>query len=59
MTAPARITQAEMQRAVSAARRAGGAGTRVVIDLRNQKVEIILGEAANDAADNPWDDDDA
>lgn len=60
VTAPARITQAEMQRAVVAARKAAGAGARVVIDLRHQRLEIILGEAAQAAADdNPWEDEDA
>lgn len=58
MTAPARITQADMQRAVNAARKAGGG--RVIVDLTHGRLEIVLGEAANEAGKpNPWEDEDA
>lgn len=56
MTAPARISQADMQRAVKAARKAGG--TRVIVDLVNQKLEIVLTGGADDAAPEEWSDDD-
>lgn len=58
MTVAARITQADMQRAVNAARKAGGG--RVIVDLLHGRLEIILGEAANAADEvNPWEDEDA
>jgi hypothetical protein len=46
MTAPARISQADIDRAVKAAGKAPHA--RVVLDLAASRIEIILGEPAND-----------
>jgi len=40
VTAPARIPQAEIERAVKVARKAGAGGVRV--DYANQRIEIIL-----------------
>jgi hypothetical protein len=49
-----------MSRAVKAARLAGGAGARVIVDLANRKLEILIGEAAMvETEPNPWDEDDA
>ncbi|WP_156313512.1 hypothetical protein [Erythrobacter sp. SG61-1L] len=57
MTAPARITQADIDRATKAVVTAGIPRARIVMDLVNQKIEIIIGEAPNDSpARNPWDD---
>ena len=56
MGAPARITQADMERAVKAASKADRA--RVVLDLANQKIEIIIGEVAPVEAPEEWSDDD-
>lgn len=57
MTAPARVTQADMTRAVNAASKvAGKTGARVIIDLSHGKVEIVIGAAAKTEAEepNPW-----
>lgn len=54
MTAPARITQADMDRAVKAANKAERA--RVIFDLANQKIEVIIGESEQaPARKNPLD----
>ncbi len=55
MTAPARLTQADIDRATKAAARAGGA--RVVIDFDKRRIEIIIGEAANGPQASESDDD--
>lgn len=56
MTAQARISQADMERAVKCARNVAP-DARIILDLRNQRIEIIMGEApANDAGE--WSDDD-
>lgn len=46
MTAPARISQADVERATKGVRAAGFDRARIVLDLRAQKIEIILGEEA-------------
>lgn len=56
MTAPARISQAEIQRAVKAARKAGG--SRVIVDLANARLEIVLEEGADEAGAEEWSDTD-
>ena len=61
MTAPARITQADMERATMAAAKAwkiSGASARVIMDLKNERIEVILGESGEPApgAPNEWDD---
>lgn len=56
MTAPARITQADYDRAVKACREADGA--RIRIDLNAQTIDIYLGRAATDAPPEHTEDDD-
>lgn len=58
MTAPARITQAEIERATKAALNVAGKRARIVLDLRNGRIEIILGESESGAGPgrNEWDD---
>ena len=58
MTAPARISQADMDRAAKAVKAAGFDRARIVMDLRNRKIEIIVGESAPETAPEPWSDDD-
>lgn len=58
MTAPARITQADIDRATKAVA-ATGLRARIIMDLEKRRIEIIIGETANDAApDDEWTDDD-
>ena len=57
MTQRALIGQAEIERALKACKRAGYEKARVHINLREQTIDIMLG---NDAPvmppiDNPWD----
>jgi len=61
VTAPARITQADMERATMAAAKAYkvyGAPTRVIMDFKNERIKTILGEPAESPASEPneWDD---
>lgn len=59
MTAPARITQADMERAAKAVKAAGIERARIVMDLAAAKIEVIIGESGGDqpaAPNNPWDD---
>lgn len=59
MTAPARITQADMDRATKAVATAGLERARIVMDLASGRIEIIIGEPAKSPASaNPWDGDD-
>lgn len=51
MTAPARITQADMERAAKAVVAAGMERARIVMDLANAKIEIIVGEAPDSGAE--------
>lgn len=58
MTRPARITQADIERAIGAARKKAP-GFRVIVDHARQRVEIVLSptEPMSDSAqddDNPW-----
>ena len=46
MTAPARFTQADLARAMKAAKSAGFEEIRVKVDLGGQ-IEVIVGKAAN------------
>jgi hypothetical protein len=46
MGAAARITQAEMDRATRAVKAAGFERARIIMDLKNEKIEVIIGEAA-------------
>lgn len=59
MTAPARITQADMDRATKAVATAGLERARIIMDLEARRIEIIIGESG--PAPTPpekWDDDD-
>jgi len=59
MTSPARITQADMDRATKAVAAAKIERARIIMDLANQRIEIIIGEPANESAGaQTWDDDD-
>ena len=55
MTAAARISQADMDRAVKVAARHGNA--RVVFDLVNCRIEVIIGESGGTSPRevNEWD----
>lgn len=62
MTAPARITQADMDRATAAAlkaaRKVGAESARVIMRLEKSEIEIIIGEAVDSTADkNDFDED--
>lgn len=57
MTAPARISQADMDRAAKSLVNAGIERARIVMDLANAKIEIIIG-SESDAPRRPssaWD----
>lgn len=58
MTAPARITQADVERATKSVKAAGFERARIVMDLANGRIEIILGAsgAEPERAPNEWDD---
>lgn len=60
MTAPARITQADMERATKAVAAAKFERVRIVMDLANGRIEIILGESGEAASPDlgEWEDDD-
>ncbi len=58
MTAPARITQADMDRATKSVAAAGFNRARIVMDLAKARIEIIVGETGNDTPAEPWSDDD-
>lgn len=58
MTRPAGIRQADLERLLAAAQRRAP-GSRVIVDLARQRVEIVLSPAGSitDSAeddDNPW-----
>lgn len=54
MTAPARLTQADIDRATKAAAKVGA---RVVLDFDNRRIEIIIGESGPPPKNADWDDD--
>lgn len=58
MTAPARISQADMERAAKSVKAAGFERARIVMDLVKGRIEIILGESGPtvEPEKNPWDD---
>ena len=59
MTAAARITQPDMERAFKAMRSAGYEHGRVVMDLANQRIEVIIGAMANEPINaEEWSDED-
>ena len=58
MTAPARITQDDMARAAKAVKAAGFERARIIMDLANQKIEVIIGESVDPSIErNPFDED--
>ncbi|MEC9067855.1 hypothetical protein [Pelagerythrobacter marinus] len=59
MTAPARITQDDMNRATKAVARAGFHCARIVMRLEKAEIEVIIGESPPPpAAEEEWTDDD-
>lgn len=58
MTAPARISQADMERATKAVKAAGLERARIVMDLVNAKIEVIIGESEIHPVQEQWGDDD-
>lgn len=58
MTAPARITQADMERATKAVKAGGFEHARIVMDLDKRRIEVIIGEVvAESDGPNPFDED--
>ena len=59
MTAPARITQADMERATKAVKAGGFERARIVMDLDKRRIEVIIGDEADPESDgpNPFDED--
>lgn len=55
MTAPARITQADIDRAAKAVRAGGFERARIVMDLAKGRIEIIIGESGPEPVLNEWD----
>ena len=58
MTAPARISQADIERAAKACRNAGWTGARITIDLASKKMDLFLGDAVGTAPPEHTEDDD-
>lgn len=59
MTAPARITEHDMRRATKAVAAAKLERARIIMDLANSRIEIIIGESPPPpAAEELWTDDD-
>ena len=58
MTAPARITQADVERAAKAVKTAGIERARIIMRLASAEIEIIIGEAAPTPVADEWSDDD-
>ena len=60
VTAPARITQADIDRAVNSCKKAGYAGARISLDLAKQRIDIYVGDAVESPppADDDGGDDD-
>lgn len=60
MTQPARICQQDIDRTMKAVARAGIDRARIVLDLENRRIEVIIGESAGAAEthDEDWTDDD-
>lgn len=46
MTAPARITQADIERTLKSIRAAGFEKARIVLHLNAGKIEVLLGDSA-------------
>lgn len=58
MSAPARITQADVDRATKSVKAAGFDHARIIMRLDKREIEIIIGDAPdNDEGPNPFDED--
>ena len=55
MTAPARISQADMERAAKAVKAGGFERARIVMDLKKQRIEVIIGESGDMLKADEWD----
>ncbi len=55
MTAAARISQADIERATKAVAKAGYERARIELDLANQKIVVIIGESDSKPERNPFD----
>lgn len=57
MTAPARVSQADVDRVVKVMAEREARAYRMIVDLRNERIEVIVGESATGPAapENPWD----
>lgn len=56
MTAVARISQADMERATKAVKAAGYERARIVMDLARSRIEVIIGESGeSEPLANEWD----
>lgn len=56
MTAQARITQAEIERAAKAARKSGWASARLTINLAKQTIDVFLSDSPDaPVSANEWD----
>ncbi|MEL6707645.1 MAG: hypothetical protein AAFP79_05135 [Pseudomonadota bacterium] len=58
MTAPARITQADVDRATKSVAKAGLEHARIRMDLNKATIEIIIGEQPEPPIGEEWGDDD-
>lgn len=59
MTAPARISQADMERAAKAVKSAGFEHARIIMRLDRSEIEVIIGESTGEEAPaGEWSDDD-
>lgn len=58
MTAPARITRADIDRATKSVVAAGFDRARIVLDLEARRIEIIIGESPPPIDAEEWSDDD-
>lgn len=56
MTAPARISQADVERVVKGVKAGGYERAKIVFDFANLKIEVMVGEDESPATPgNPWD----
>lgn len=61
MTAPARIKQSDVERVTKGVLAAGVGQARMIVDLANGRIEIIIGETESvppAGGGDGWDDDD-
>lgn len=59
MTAAARITQADVERAVKGIKAGGMNCAKIVLDLERRRIEVMIGNEGDSSVDappaNPWD----